>query len=222
MPNIFVSYRRDDSGAIAGWIHEKLSNRYGTSVFRDIDNIGVSENFRSAIGRALRHCDIVVAIIGPRWLGPKDDGKRRIDDERDWIRVEIEMALQLGIHVIPVLVERAQMPRSQEVPEGMREVTERQALVIDSGSDFHNHINRLTETIDRLPIDARVPPAPPVPLVSPVPAPSRGIIARILKPFPSAPGDSAGARLIKLFGNLFLYSLYLTLMAAFIGMLTQK
>jgi hypothetical protein len=152
-PNIFVSYRRNDSSAMAGWIHEKLFSQYGTSVFKDIDNIAIGENFRNAIGRALRHCDVMVAVIGPKWLGPKDDGTRRIDEERDWIRVEIEIASHLGIPIIPVLVERAQMPGTHQVPEGMREVTMLNALVIEPGPDFHNQVRRLTDSIDRVPID---------------------------------------------------------------------
>ena len=80
-----------------------------------------------------------------------DDGTRRIDEDRDWVRVEIEMALRLGIPVIPVLVERARMPRPSEVPEEIRDVTELNALSVEPGPDFQNQINRLTEWIDRIP-----------------------------------------------------------------------
>ena len=147
---IFVSYRRDDSAGTAGWIHEKLSRQYRESVFKDAYSIDVAENIRSAIGRALRRCDVVVAVIGSKWLGSKNDGTKRIHDEHDWIRCEIEIALQLGIPVIPVLVERAQMPQAHELPERMREIAMLNALQVDPSGDFQNHIDRLVEAIDRL------------------------------------------------------------------------
>ncbi len=173
MPNIFVSYRRDDSSTISEWINEKLTGRYGAaSVFKDIDSIEVAEDFPKAIGRALRYCDAMIAIIGPRWLGPESDGTRRIDRDQDWVRREIETALQLGIPVIPVLVEHGVMPPSQTLPEGMRDLTRVNALTMEVGPDFDNQVARLITAIDR------IDPAPgrtsqrPAELVPQVPQPS--------------------------------------------------
>jgi hypothetical protein len=222
-PNIFVSYRRNDSSAMAGWIHEKLFSQYGTSVFKDIDNIAIGENFRNAIGRALRHCDVMVAVIGPKWLGPKDDGTRRIDEERDWIRVEIEIASHLGIPIIPVLVERAQMPGTHQVPEGMREVTLLNALVIEPSADFQNQVRRLFDSIDRLPIDdapidkAKVDRPPidePAHLVNEPPLRSRSLVRRLLVPFEFRSSDSTSANIARSFGSFLVYCAYVVLIGA--------
>ena len=151
MPNVFISYRRDDSSTISELIDQKLIEHYGpTAVFRDIDNIAVAEDFQKAIGRALRRCDVMVAVIGKRWLGVGSDGVRRIDGDRDWIRREIEIALQLDIPIIPVLVEGGTMPSQQMIPEGMRDLTRLQGLVVEVGPDFDSQVARLTTAIDQI------------------------------------------------------------------------
>jgi hypothetical protein len=49
--------------------------------------------------------------MGPNWLRATDaSGKRRLDDEEDFVRMEIVAALERKIRVIPVIFGRAQMP----------------------------------------------------------------------------------------------------------------
>jgi len=149
MPKIFMSYRRDDSPAMAGWVHQNLVNRYGDGVFRDIDSIGPATNFRTAIARALRHTDVLVAIIGPKWRGDAGDGAARIRDERDWIRLEIEIALQLDIPIIPALVDNANMPTTGDLPDSLRDLPYINALRIDAGPHFETQIKKLMSVIDQ-------------------------------------------------------------------------
>ncbi len=121
-----------------------------SSIFRDIDSIQPTENFRKRIGRALKDCDFVVAVIGPGWHGPMSDGQARIQTANDWVRVEIETALQLDIPVLPVLVEDAEMPDPEVLPGSLREITEIHALAISSeGSRFYDDLNKLFSTIEK-------------------------------------------------------------------------
>jgi hypothetical protein len=92
MQSIFISYRREDASYAADLIFNHLSARYKDSVFRDIDSIKPGEPFRIAIGTALRHCEVVVAVVGPNWLGANADGSMRINAPQDWVKAEIEMA----------------------------------------------------------------------------------------------------------------------------------
>jgi hypothetical protein len=72
MPRILISYRRADSDAIAGRIRDQLASRYGSnSVFMDIDNVPVGVDFREQIKSEIDKDDVVLAIIGPRWRGPR-------------------------------------------------------------------------------------------------------------------------------------------------------
>jgi len=171
MSKISISYRRRDSDAITGRIFDRLVAHYGPeAVFRDIDNIPPGVDFRRYIGEALDSTDVLLAIVGPQWLG-KAEGRARITEATDLVRIEIEAALKKDIPVVPVLVGNATMPEASELPDGLKDFVFRNAVKIDALEDFDDHIRRLIRNLDRLLGTAaqQVPPGPtPVP---PPPAP---------------------------------------------------
>jgi hypothetical protein len=62
-------------------------------------------------------------------LESKDaSGQRRLDDESDFVRLEIASALQRDIPVVPVLVRGARMPRAEQLPDDLRELAYRNAV----------------------------------------------------------------------------------------------
>lgn len=72
---------------------------------------------------------MLLAVIGPRWLTATDeDGRRRLDDPDDIVRLEIAAALEREIRVIPILVEGAVMLRCQELPDSLAGLARRNAL----------------------------------------------------------------------------------------------
>ncbi len=94
MTKISISYRRKDSDAITGRIFDRLVAHYGAdAVFRDIDNIPPGYDFRKYISSALESTDILLAIVGPQWTG-KTEGRTRINEATDLVRIEIEAALR--------------------------------------------------------------------------------------------------------------------------------
>src|SRR5215813_10867545 len=112
MAGIFVSYRRDDT---QGWVgrlaHDLRESFLQAQVFYDIAAIGPGEDFVIAINRALSSCQVVLVLIGPRWLSAQTaDGRRRIDDPDDLVRLEVAAALAQPILVVPVLFNGAAMP----------------------------------------------------------------------------------------------------------------
>src|SRR5215469_5891093 len=115
MAGIFISYRREDSADICGRIYDHLVARYGkASVFKDVDNIPYGANFPTYIQDKMRECGVCLAVIGPRWLtSATATGSRRLDDPSDFVRIEIERALALGLVVIPVLVYGATLPPAE-------------------------------------------------------------------------------------------------------------
>src|SRR5579885_2953778 len=150
MARITISYRRDDSGAITGRIFDRLVAHYGReSIFRDIDNIPLGVDFRDQINRVLDQSDIVLAIVGPRWIGPRR-GQSRLDNEADPVRLEIEAVLRRNVPLIPVLVLGAPMPQANQPPESLRDFAYRNGIQVDAGQDFDTHIARLTRAMDRL------------------------------------------------------------------------
>jgi uncharacterized protein (TIGR02594 family) len=144
MPRLSISYRRADSDAITGRLFDRLTDYYGRkSVFRDIDNIPLGTDFREHIGEALTRSDILLAIVGPEWLSASQSGRVRLQDEDDYVRIEIETALQRRIPVIPVLIGKTEMPKAKELPESLRDFAYRNAVRVDTGKDFEHHVNVL-------------------------------------------------------------------------------
>jgi Domain of unknown function (DUF4189)/TIR domain len=155
MPRIIVSYRRSDAAAMSGRIFDRLIARYGKdAVFMDVDNIPFGIDFRQHISDALQEIDILVVVIGPRWIGADANGHIRIKDPNDPVRIEVETALRRDIPVVPVLVDGASIPGSAELPESLGELSYRNAAEVDTGRDFHPHMDRLIRSLDRILEDA--------------------------------------------------------------------
>ncbi len=167
VPKLFISYRRDDSAAVAGRLYDRLASHFGAgSVFIDVDSIPYGVDFRSHLAAEVAKCDVLLAVIAAEWLKAEQDGKRRLDGRSDFVRVEIESALARGIPVIPVLVGNVTMPKDEELPDSLRGLAFRNAAPLDSGRDFHLHVERLIRNIESLfapPIAAEPPRRPSVP-----------------------------------------------------------
>jgi TIR domain len=143
MSKIVISYRRADSEAMAGRIRDRLANEFGEdSVFMDIDSIPIGVNFRDYIAEALKDTDILLVIIGQRWLGDQG-GRARIQNPTDPVRVEVETAFQLKIPLWPVLINDTPMPSADELPPSLQELPDFNAAMVESGRDFHMHMERL-------------------------------------------------------------------------------
>lgn len=147
MPNIAISYRRADSSAITGRIFDRLVEYYGEqSVFIDVDAIPIGSDFRSKIQEALRRSDVLLAVIGPNWIG---FGSARIAEPDDPVRVEIATAMARAMPVIPILVEGAAMPQAASLPAEFGNFAFLNAAEVATGRDFRNHMDRLIDAIDR-------------------------------------------------------------------------
>lgn len=130
MSTVFISYRREDSAGHAGRLHDYLRQRpeVGT-VFMDVSAIEPGVDFVDTIEAAVGRCDVLLAILGKDWLECTDEaGRRRLDDPHDFIRLETATALRRGIRVIPVLVQGAKMPRSEDLPDDLKPLVRRQAV----------------------------------------------------------------------------------------------
>ncbi len=127
---IFVSYRRDDAKHAAGRLVDRLEKSFSRDqLFFDIDNIEPGVDFVRVLKEQVERCDVLLAIIGPGWLDARDGlGARRLDNPKDFVRIELETALARDIRVIPVLVDGARMPGEAELPEPLRALTNRQAV----------------------------------------------------------------------------------------------
>ncbi|HSE19249.1 MAG TPA: toll/interleukin-1 receptor domain-containing protein [Pyrinomonadaceae bacterium] len=122
---IFVSYRRDDTSGHAGRLADRLVEHFGRNrIFMDIDTIEPGEDFVTVIETHVGSCEILIAVIGQKWLA----GTGRLDNPNNFVRLEIATALRRNIRVIPVLVQRANMPKAEDLPEDLVKLTRRNAI----------------------------------------------------------------------------------------------
>jgi hypothetical protein len=161
---IAISYRREDSLPIAGRLYDRLQAEFGKgNVFMDFDSIPYGVDFRQHIKKVIERSKVLVAMIGPDWVGKQRHRGRRIDDPTDFVRLEITYALERKLPIIPILVRNMQMPRPEELPKDIEGLVFRNALSLDVGVDFHHHAERLITSINAL-LNATAPPLPAVPL----------------------------------------------------------
>lgn len=129
MARIFISYRRDDTGGYAGWLLDELKKSSGENlVFLDAKGIDPGLSFRQVLQEQLASCEVMLVVIGKRWLDVRDEsGTRRLDNTEDIVRLEIGTALNRSILVVPVLVQGATLPKASVLPDDLKPLTERQA-----------------------------------------------------------------------------------------------
>lgn len=139
-PSIFVSYRREDSEHAAGRLRLSLLSQFGDeAIFMDTSSIQAGEEWPSRIKSALDSAKAVIAVIGRDWVRVSDEwGQRRIDEENDWVRKEIEQALAQNKEVIPVLVSEGRMPPADKLPRSISALPEKQAMSIRSSYWDHD------------------------------------------------------------------------------------
>jgi len=144
--SIFISYRRDDTGESAGRIYDWLVREFPPgAVFKDVESIPYGVDFRTHLQEALGRCRIVLVLIGPQWSSICDKhGNRRLEDPRDFVRIEIETALvRDDLRVIPILVGNAHPPSPADLPETLQELAFRNAAGVRRDPDFTTDMGRL-------------------------------------------------------------------------------
>jgi len=149
---IFISYRRSDCQPQANAINDGLRHRLQPArVFMDIDSIPAGVDFAEHIREEIEMCDYVLVLIGDNWLSATDnEGRRRIDNPDDFVRLEIENAFTAaGVTVVPVLVEGAEMPRATDLPEGLQRLSRINAIEL-SDQRWSSDIERLANEIKRI------------------------------------------------------------------------
>lgn len=148
--DIFISYRRDDSADIAGRLFDTLSTKFSSSrVYKDVDSTLLGYDFADQIEEHLASCRIALIVIGPDWLGI-NSGKRRIDDEDDFVRLEVRHLLTRQVPVIPIFVRGASMPDRATLPNDIKDLARRNGISLRADPDFHNDAARLVRSIEEL------------------------------------------------------------------------
>ncbi|MGG7569425.1 toll/interleukin-1 receptor domain-containing protein [Streptomyces sirii] len=143
---VFISYRHGFSDPYAGWLRDRLAERFGISnVFMDIESLNPGVDFPKVIAQAITACDVLVALIGSDWTGTTVEPSR-ISDPKDWVRREVETALDSGIRVIPVLLQGAKLPSLQDIPSSLGRLRDKNALTLTVAT-FNDDVRKLVSAI---------------------------------------------------------------------------
>jgi hypothetical protein len=120
---IFLNYRREDAAGFALALFGRLEQSFpAENLFMDVEGgIKAGQDFVRVLEEQVGACDVMLALIGPDWLTVKDEaGRPRLENPEDFVRIEVESALRFGKRVIPVLVQRTEMPRAEALPEPLK------------------------------------------------------------------------------------------------------
>ncbi len=204
MARVFVSYRRADGQYGVGWLAERLRSLDSITgvetAFHD-SALRAGDDFPDALDQEIAGSDLVIAVIGPEWLGEQADRGARIKDADDWVVREIAAAFQLDTRVLPVLIGSAEHPLASQVHESIAEIARLHALPFNDGRDLDTiieHVESHLDEIDRerarragLEEPVVVPRLPRLPLVASLAA-LAGIVFGILAPTGWAADPCAG------------------------------
>jgi CHASE2 domain-containing sensor protein len=148
MARIFISYRRDDTGKTVWRLFDWLERQFGAAdVFFDREVIGPGDKFPQILEHRLAESEVLIAVIGPRWLTIADDqGRPRLWAERDYVAYEVSSALSRTTRIIPVLVDSARMPAREELPPALSALADNQALSLDD-AHFRTDFEKLVDAI---------------------------------------------------------------------------
>jgi hypothetical protein len=143
----FISYRRDDAQDFAGRLADRVRAAPGVDqVFLDVDGIHPGEDFEARLKTALAQADVSLIVIGRDWRGVREDGRARLDEPGDFVRLEVAQALRGGGRVIPVLANGAVMPGPGALPDDLADLAKRNAVSVRH-TDFDRDVDHLLDIL---------------------------------------------------------------------------
>lgn len=145
MPQIFVSYRRKDSSTTTGRLIDRLKARFpSVDIFHDVKSIPAGIDFKEYTNQKVQPDDIFLIIIGPAWLETLNE---RIGGE-DFVRDELELALEKECKTLPIYVNGAKPPSSKDLPDHLSPLAYINGLPLRTDPDFENDLDKIVNFLD--------------------------------------------------------------------------
>ncbi len=128
---LFMNYRRNDLPDAAQALYALLRMQFGLDhIFMDVNTIQPGQPWPKRIQRSLSDASALLVLIGPKWLFAHDNyGRRRLDHDKDWVRLEIRTALKQRKTILPVLLD-ATMPPPEALPADIRLLSDCQCTTL--------------------------------------------------------------------------------------------
>jgi hypothetical protein len=150
MRKIFINYRRAEAEYAAGALGRELRRHFGDDrIFRDKEDIGGGASWKRRVLDEINGESALLILIGRDWATVTDaQGRRRLDNPDDPLRMEIADGLKDGAAILPILLENAEMPADTELPEDLRSITEHNALRLRD-SDWPYDLTNICRTLEK-------------------------------------------------------------------------
>ena len=203
MAKIVISYRRSDVPGVALLLYDRLTAhfcpKYGKyAIYMDVKEGKRADDYDLRFNDALKNCAVMLVIMGHNWFGGTTSDHTKIADAEDPVRRELETASRLGIRMLPVLVDGAEMIKAAKLPQALKKLRNVDAAQFRTDRYVDSYAAHLIDDIEALlaKIDGEAPPqdrarenAAGAPSTSPR-APAAGILREIgswlVRPIPIA------------------------------------
>jgi hypothetical protein len=155
---VFINYRREDTGHYIVPLLKDLRGSVGPDrIFYDRDSLGAGEQWKERLRSEIAQCSLFLAVIGKKWLQARNEGsgQRRLDEEKDWVRTEIELALERtasGLVIVPVLIDGAALPSEEFLPASIKALCNHQTMPFQgtTTADWESGVGTLRAILQKL------------------------------------------------------------------------
>lgn len=165
-PTVFLSYRRQDTGQVVSRLLADLVATIGENrIFYDRENLHGGDRWKERLKEEVGRCSVFLALIGKGWLHARNEqsGQRRLDEPEDWVRSEMELALEIArsneLLIVPLLVDDAKMPEPRFLPTSIQSIVDHQALPLRTATtqEWNGDLAALLEVMREKGFARRVP-----------------------------------------------------------------
>jgi len=153
MARVFLSYRRADGRYAVGWIAERLRQLDLVTELRTTFQDGelrCGDDFPAALAEEVESCDLLMAVVGPNWLGRRSGGPARIHDPADWVGREVRTALALNKRILPVLVGGAEPLSRADLPDDLAVLPDLHSVPFNEEADLDIIVRDLRSHLDQI------------------------------------------------------------------------
>ena len=147
---IFINYRISDTQDACDRLFSALFKHFGPIIFQDIE-IPAGTLWPDSIRGALKQADVVLVLFGQSWLTAEKEGKRRLDEPEDWVRLEIEKAIEWNKTIIPISIGDTKPLDAKDLPESIRALASIQRLQLRRGKDWQMDFQALVNLLEKHP-----------------------------------------------------------------------
>lgn len=156
--SVFVLCRKTRSANMIGNILNNLKAKVDVNVQLINDTFFSTDcDMEAEICLKLSECTALLAIIDKDWLSVNsENGKRKIDEPYDYVRIMIEEAMDQNIPVIPAVIEGCDLPGSDDLPSEIRGLAFYKEMVIQTGDEFNNDIDLVASSLNSIVKKSRV------------------------------------------------------------------